>query len=372
VRRSQRKTLALLVFSVALVLRTVSAFAHAVGLSSAEYAARDGSLAMKATFARSEIASLVPSLDANGDGHVTAMEVKSAGSDLERQVLERIVVTGDGAVCPAVLIDAALTDTDGFSLRARYDCPARVATFSVNVALLDDLPPGHRHLARVIGRTSEDVILVKGRSSFTVAACAAGEGAPSSASTSDLVPPRPQGAIAFFVMGIEHILTGYDHLLFLFGLVLVTSRLRDLLLVVTAFTVGHSLTLALAVTSVFAPSTRFIEPMIALSIAYVGIDNLFAPNPAKRWQITLPFGLLHGFGFASALRSVTLHRAEIPVALAAFNIGVEVGQVAVMVVLAAILVVARQRQWLGARRVRILSILIAITGVVWFTVRLIA
>src|SRR5262249_14425463 len=124
--------------------------------------------------------------------------------------------------------------------------------------------------------------------------------------------PRMSG---LFWMGIEHILTGYDHLLFLFGLVLVGGRLRSLALAISAFTVALSLTLALAALGIWAPSPRFVEPAIALSIAYVGVENYFVRDASKRWRITMPFGLIHGFGFAGALREVGLSRAEVPGAL---------------------------------------------------------
>ena len=111
-------------------------------------------------------------------------------------------------------------------------------------------------------------------------------------------------------LGIEHILTGADHLVFLLGLLLVAGGWRPLLGVVTAFTVAHSITLALAALSIFAPSPRLVEPAIALSIAYVGVENLLNPDARQRWRITFPFGLVHGFGFAGALRAIALPRAR--------------------------------------------------------------
>ena len=120
-------------------------------------------------------------------------------------------------------------------------------------------------------------------------------------------------AWAMLKLGVEHILTGADHLVFFFGLILVGRRLRSLIGVVSAFTVAHSITLALAALSIFAPSPRLVEPAIALSIAYVGVENLFVHDASKRWRITFPFGLIHGFGFAGALREIALPRAQVPV-----------------------------------------------------------
>src|SRR6185295_8482239 len=139
-------------------------------------------------------------------------------------------------------------------------------------------------------------------------------------------------AWSFFKMGIEHILTGWDHLVFIVGLILARARLRALFTIVTAFTIAHSITLALAVLDVWSPSSRVIEPAIALSIAYVGIENFFVKDASKRWRITFPFGLIHGFGFAGALQEINLPRSAIPTALVSFNLGVEAGQLAVLAI----------------------------------------
>jgi len=173
-------------------------------------------------------------------------------------------------------------------------------------------------------------------------------------------------------LGVEHILTGADHLVFLFGLILVGGRARSLIGVVTAFTLAHSITLALAALGIFTPSPRLVEPAIALSIAYVGIENLFVEDASRRWRITFPFGLIHGFGFAGALREIALPRAQVPVALVSFNLGVEVGQLAVLAVALPITMAARRAPWFGDRGVKALSIAIALGGGVLFVVRLVS
>jgi hydrogenase/urease accessory protein HupE len=172
-------------------------------------------------------------------------------------------------------------------------------------------------------------------------------------------------------MGIEHILTGYDHLVFLFGLVLLRSRARDLVAVITAFTVAHSLTLAVAVLGVFTPRPRLVEPAIALSILYVGVENFFVKDARRRWRITFPFGLLHGFGFAGALSSAAISGAEIKVALVSFNVGVEAGQLLAMALLLPMVALARQRDGFEPRGVRVLSGAVALAGGAWFVLRLV-
>jgi hypothetical protein len=152
----------------------------------------------------------------------------------------------------------------------------------------------------------------------------------------------------------------------------VGGSLRSLVGVVSAFTLAHSITLALAALGVLAPSPRFVEPAIALSIAYVGIENLFVKDASRRWRITFPFGLIHGFGFAGALREIALPRAQIPVALVSFNLGVELGQLAVLALALPLVLAARRAPRFGERGVRAVSSTIALAGVVLFVVRVVS
>ena len=135
----------------------------------------------------------------------------------------------------------------------------------------------------------------------------------------------------FVAAGIHHILIGPDHLLFLVGLLLLGGSLRQLLLVVTAFTVAHSITLSLAALNLVTPSARLVEPAIALSIVYVGADNLLVHGgrDMRAW-IAFAFGFVHGFGFASVLGDLGLPRDALVLALVGFNVGVECGQLVIV------------------------------------------
>jgi hydrogenase/urease accessory protein HupE len=360
---------------------SVRAEAHAIGLSTGEYGAKGDSVTIRLAFARGEVASVLPNLDENRDGHVTAFEVDSAKKDLESRVLGRVHVTRGDAKCAPVLLGAALTDQDGIVIDGRFDCAANDKTertapkaFDVDLALLDDLSHGHRHVARVSGATTRDEVLYKGHSSFAIAPDGLGPGDATATPASDAKAPTTAGssAWAFFKMGIEHILTGYDHLVFLFGLVLLRARLKELLAVVTAFTIAHSITLAIAVLGIFTPSPRFVEPAIALSIAYVGIENFFVKDGSKRWRITFPFGLIHGFGFAGALQQINLPRPQIPVALVTFNLGVEAGQLFAMSIILPMVILIRQKDWFEPKGVRVLSGAVALAGGIWFVMRIAA
>jgi hydrogenase/urease accessory protein HupE len=358
-----------LVAALVVALSASRADAHAIGLSTGEYVAKGSTLRAKLAFARAEVADLVPSLDANRDGHVTAVEVSDAKPVLEAKVLGALRVRAGGAACSSSLVDAALTEQDGLSIEARFECPS-ATTIDVEVALLADLAHGHRHVARAVsGDTTHDEVLFRGHETFSVATTAAPAAAP--AESPSPAPASGSPAWSFFRMGVEHILTGYDHLVFLLGLVLLRARVKQLLAVVTAFTVAHSITLALAVLGVLAPSPKIVEPAIALSIAYVGVENFFVKDGGKRWRITFPFGLVHGFGFAGALREISLPRAEVPTTLVSFNLGVEAGQLAVMAVLLPIVFALRDRQkWFDPQGVRFLSGAVALAGGVWFVIRI--
>ena len=186
---------------------------------------------------------------------------------------------------------------------------------------------------------------------------------------------RRQGTLAviqeFVPQGVHHILIGPDHLLFLIGLLLLGGAVRRLLLVVTAFTVAHSITLALAVLDIVSPPGNVVEPIIALSIIYVGADNLLVRGGRDmRVWIALVFGLIHGFGFASVLREMGLPTGALGWSLFSFNLGVEIGQVVVAVVVASALMMLRGRSEAAGRRLAVAgSIAVMAAGLFWFVQR---
>jgi hydrogenase/urease accessory protein HupE len=172
---------------------------------------------------------------------------------------------------------------------------------------------------------------------------------------------------------VEHIWTGYDHLLFLLALLLVCSDFKSAIQVVTFFTVAHSITLALATLNLVSVSGLVVEPAIAASIIYVGVENFTrSEGPKGRWLITFLFGLIHGFGFATVLRDlgVTSGTTGVAVPLVAFNLGVEAGQI----VIAAILLPAiwKLRKWEPFRQwgVPACSAIVASLGGYWLVERL--
>lgn len=199
-----------------------------------------------------------------------------------------------------------------------------------------------------------------------------------------------QGAWAvvrtFVPAGIEHILIGPDHVLFLIGLLLLGGSLPRLAAIVTAFTVGHSITLSLAALEVFSPPGRIVEPAIALSIVFVGADNLLVNRDRRsssrdsygkgsshrdiRAFVAAVFGLVHGFGFAAVLKEFGLPAAALGWSLFSFNLGVEIGQLAIVLVVASILTAIRRRSLILGERLAVAgSVIVILAGSYWFVER---
>ena len=177
--------------------------------------------------------------------------------------------------------------------------------------------------------------------------------------------------VGFLLLGITHILTGYDHLAFLLALLLAGGSLRENAKIITSFTLAHSLTLALATLGLVSIPSAIIEPLIAASIVVVGLENLFDRRLAARWLVTFCFGLVHGLGFASALRELGIGglgaRAAVP--LVSFNLGVELAQIAIAALVLPLVWKLQQRPAFTLRHVPALSLLITFAGVYWFLAR---
>ncbi|WP_273129614.1 HupE/UreJ family protein [Metabacillus sp. HB246100] len=169
---------------------------------------------------------------------------------------------------------------------------------------------------------------------------------------------------AFFLLGMEHILTGYDHLLFLFALLLAKQTFKDYVKVVTAFTVAHSITLTLGYLDIINLPSLLVESIIALSIVYVAIENLFRKNIKKRWLLTFAFGLIHGLGFAGLLSEMTIPSSHFVLSLLSFNLGIEVVQIILVALLIPILARIQQLKYYSSS-MKYGSALIIIIGGYW-------
>lgn len=335
------------------------AAAHEVGLSRGVYVTGSDSISGELTFARAELRTLIPALDGDGDGTLSGAEL-AAGTDALQVVVAGVQVSGDGQGCPGAVVDAALTEEDGARVRLAFQCAHPPRRIDLNAPMLATLAFGHQHLAEVRapdGTVLAEPVLHRGGPSASVELGASGTAS------------RPSVG-AYFQIGVEHILIGIDHLVFLLGLVVIGGKVRSLIAVITAFTLGHSLSLALATLGFWTPDPGIVEPAIALSIAYVGIENFLVSDAGGRWRITLPFGFIHGFGFAGVLAEIGVPDGAVGLALLLFNLGVEAGQLLVLaVVLPLLALLGKLPAYQRVRGPRWISAAIVIAGVYWFIER---
>ena len=205
-------------------------------------------------------------------------------------------------------------DDDGVLVRVRWDCADVTDPLLYRSTVLTDVEPSARQIV-LIGDAEQNLI---------------------DAAQTDVTLTEEHGSglgsvVARYVSaGIEHIFTGYDHIAFLIAILLWARRLTSVIKIVTAFTLAHSLTLSLAALDIVRIPSAIVEPAIAASIVYVAAENFLSRDIEKRWRITFAFGLIHGFGFASALQQFGLPKSALIPALASFNAGVEIGQLAIV------------------------------------------
>ncbi len=176
---------------------------------------------------------------------------------------------------------------------------------------------------------------------------------------------------SFGLLGFEHILTGYDHILFLISLLLASTSFKYLLKIVTAFTISHSVTLSLSVMNIITLPSQLVESIIALSIIYIAIENLWKKQFNHRWALTFGFGLIHGLGFSGILREIQIPRSNLLTSLASFNLGVEIGQILIVTMcffLLQLLQTQIKHQW-QLHLKRAASVGIVIMASIWFVER---
>ncbi len=201
------------------------------------------------------------------------------------------------------------------------------------------------------------------------------DGTPEAAGGEVSAPPAPRaegigsGFLEFLWQGIVHILGGLDHVLFVITLVIAVYRWKDLALVVTSFTIAHSITLVLATLDLVVVSPLLVEPLIAASIIYVAVENTLRKEPRARAAVTFVFGLVHGLGFSSVLKDLGLPSSDLAGALVGFNVGVEVGQLMIVAPLFPLLLLLRKRDkaYLYVRRAA--GVMVALVAAFWLVER---
>jgi hydrogenase/urease accessory protein HupE len=279
-------------------------------------------------------------------------------AELTRLFSDRLVVSADGRrLSPQWLAPDVVADRQSLRFPVRFALSRRPGTLTVFARIFPYDPQHQTFLNIYEGDALTQAILDGGRPLV------------------EYYAGTRQGAIAviekFLPAGIHHILIGPDHLLFLIGLLLLGGTIRQLAVIVTSFTIAHSITLSLAALNLVSPPARIIEPAIALSIVYVGADNLLIKEgrDVRAW-IAFAFGFIHGFGFANVLREMELPARALGWSLFSFNVGVEIGQLLVVAVVATALAALRSRNEAAGRRLAFAgSVVVIAAGTFWFIQR---
>lgn len=281
-------------------------------------------------------------VDSDGNGEITWGEIEQQQQKLASYALPQLSIASvddrSRRSCP-LRFEQLLTDQHvdgGYAvLRFSAHCAARPTRLALSYSLLFDVDPNHRGLLDLdLAGVKQAAVFARGRAELTFNV---GE------------PQRWRQFQSFVLEGIEHILQGYDHVLFLLTLLLpavvvyrdsrwepqpsLPGAITDVAKVVTAFTLAHSITLSLAVLGVVNVPSRIVESTIAFTVVLGALNNLFPVVTRRRWLVAFVFGLIHGFGFASVLRDLGLERGTLGVSLLGFNVGVELGQLAIVLVL---------------------------------------
>lgn len=274
-------------------------------------------------------------LDTDGDAQITWGEVKAKRKDIDAYVMSRLQLWSDNADCPARLRNHLIDDhTDGAYVVIQFvaTCPADVQRLDATYRLFFDLDPQHKGLLRLQfkGATTTAIFSPdKSTQQFSLAQ-----------------PQRLQQFLDYVREGVWHIWIGFDHILFLLALLLPAVQIRaghrwqgvaafkpallSVLKIVTAFTLAHSITLSLATLGIIGLPSRLVESIIAASVVLAALNNLFPLFSERRWLMAFVFGLIHGFGFASVLTDLGLPQGALALSLVGFNVGVELGQLAIV------------------------------------------
>lgn len=378
----------LMAFALAALVGARTASAHQASISHARATVSDDRTSVDYQLSLEPPDTAEP-LDLPADTAPTDEQVRAGAAQLLTYVLARVHLSSDDTPCTIEHggqsagqdLGVRVSDPDRgprlVEIRVRMTCARPIHTLVIDYDLFFDLDPLHRNILAVYYGDERALVELDAEQNRFVW---------------DLAAAPPSGLVGFVKSGVEHIALGYDHIAFLIGLLLVVtiargapaqdsarawhvrdlwSGLRYTAAIVTSFTAAHSLTLIAASLGWISLSSRVVESLIAASIAYVAIENIVRPQANYRWLVTFGFGLMHGMGFASVLE-VLLPPEDVIGPLLMFNVGVELGQLAIVVLLLPLLTVFTRA--IGARRYRelflpVASGLLALLGLAWLLER---
>jgi len=360
--RVVRGAILVILFSL---LSLQDAAAHDPGLSSLTIRQCANGLEATLTLAVKDAAQLVE-LDKDRDGIVTQAEFAQTRSQLETAVAKQLSIAADGKVAKDGSIHSRLDANNNVEVLLNFDAVV-FSNLEIESKLIASLPLGHREYLQIQNSRGDTIFeqllsAAADRATVQMPHATAGIG----------VFEAARSFTNFLSLGVKHILTGYDHLLFLFGLLLVARGFFSSLGVITSFTIAHSITLAVATLHLVQIPSRIVEPLIAASIVFVGIENLLRGDiPKARRLVPFGFGLIHGFGFASALREAGIGSGTggIILPLFSFNLGVELGQIMVAAIALPIIWKLRENPMFIARWAPACSAAVVLLGSFWFVQR---
>ncbi len=352
-------------FLVCLLLQSGWVAAHAPGLSSIDVSIKADHLLARVTFAVQDIEAFAP-MDSDLDAEVSDAEREAAKPTIAKLLAEQLRVNVDGndlqtAGPGAVNYDEQNNAHIEFNFQTVPQ--KQLVLQSKFLTLLQDGHQQYVTIKDVSGKTLAEKMLNKADQKIQLA-LVAGEAAENPAGASRFLD--------FMKLGIEHILTGYDHLLFLFALLAVTHSFWPAIKIVTFFTIAHSITLAFAGLNIVELPSSFVEPVIALTIIYVALENIIrGDHPKGRQWLTFGFGLIHGFGFASVLREMEISSSDtgILVPLLSFNLGIETGQIAVASVVLPLIWWLNNKPVIAEKFLKGCSGMVALMGAYWLIER---
>lgn len=355
-----------------LLIATVatSLWAHDPGISTAQGELRADVLVLTTGFSPIDIQHLLPPEARSGEawtqGEFDAVRVQL--QVLAPKLWE--VRVGESLVSPRE-VRVQLVTGDNVTFELVYPRGTGGEKLTLRAPRLTYLPAGHRQFVIIADERGSTVAkkLISARDFAIDVSLPTTASAP----VKEIEEQESPAFLGFIRLGVEHIWTGYDHLLFLFALLVVCRSFRSIVTIVSCFTLAHSITLALATLDVVNLPSRFVEPAIAASIVYVGLENLWrrGAEPRGRWALTFAFGLVHGFGFASVLRDLGVGNSSdgIAVPLLTFNFGVELGQIVVASAVLPLVWQLRKHEKFVTRGVPALSAVVALAGLYWFLQR---
>jgi hydrogenase/urease accessory protein HupE len=352
-----------------LFIHLQTSFAHPPGLSSTDVTVKPDGLDVKVTFAVQDIEAFV-TMDTDGDADVSTTELDSAKPHIANYVANELKILADGKEIKAQTANKVSFDQQNNTIIELSFLGKPITSIGIESKLLSKLPADHKEYVTIKDLGGHEL----GKKMLTQQANSLEISLTSGTAQAETENHSTSTFVDFLKLGVEHILTGYDHLLFLFSLLVVTHSFWPAIKIITFFTIAHSITLALAGLNIVDIPSSIVEPLIAATIVYVGLENIIRKDNVTAQQrciLTFCFGLIHGFGFAGVLREMGISSIEtgILVPLFSFNLGVELGQITIASIVLPLIWWLHGKEKISKYLVPVGSVLTCLAGGYWLLER---